>query len=172
MKNEKNSTVGTVVKNEIIDPLGKRVGSCSSRVTIKSGAQEVNDQSCYIEGPKLWNIDKPNLYKVHTYLMEGHKILDEYVTSIGLRDFYFDVTKGFFLNGKNMKINGVCQHHDLGCLGAALNDAALHRQLKILKEMGCNAIRCSHNPPAPELLNMCDSMGFVVLDEAFDLWLS
>ncbi|NLI35531.1 MAG: glycoside hydrolase family 2 protein [Bacteroidales bacterium] len=170
VKNEKNSTVETVVKNEIIDPQGRKVGSCESRIAIKGTTQEVNTQSCYIKKPQLWNIDKPNLYKVHTYLKEENKIVDEYITSIGLRDFYFDVTKGFFLNGKNMKINGVCQHHDLGCLGAALNDVALHRQLKILKDMGCNAIRCSHNPPAPELLNMCDSMGLVVLDEAFDMW--
>ena len=96
--------------------------------------------------------------------------MDTYETVTGFRTFSFDAAKGFSLNGKQMKINGVCQHHDLGCLGAAINENALHRQLRILKEMGANAIRCSHNPPAPELLEMCDTMGLIVMDESFDMW--
>ena len=98
------------------------------------------------------------------------KIVDDYETPFGIRYFHFDVDKGFSLNGKPMKLLGVCEHHDLGSLGAAVNVRALQRQLEILKEMGGNAIRTSHNPPAPELLDLCDKMGFIVMDEAFDVW--
>jgi beta-galactosidase len=96
--------------------------------------------------------------------------LDEYKTPLGIRTFNFDAAKGFFLNGKPLKILGVCNHHDLGALGAAVNKRAIERQLEILKAMGCNAIRTAHNPPAIELLDLCDRMGFIVMDEAFDMW--
>lgn len=102
--------------------------------------------------------------------MKGGQCVDRYVTPVGIRTFSFDATKGFVLNGKPTKINGVCMHHDLGCLGAAVNVRAMERQLQMLKEMGCNGIRCSHNPPAPEWLDLCDRMGFIVMDEAFDMW--
>ena len=97
-------------------------------------------------------------------------MVDEVETTTGFRDFRFDAQTGFWLNGKNFKLNGVCEHHDFGCLGAALNEDALHRKLSKLKAMGVNAIRSSHNPPAPELLNMCDTMGLIVMDESFDMW--
>jgi len=97
-------------------------------------------------------------------------ILDEYVTNFGIREFVFDADKGFILNGNKIKINGVCNHHDLGFLGAAINIRAIERQLELMKEMGVNGIRTSHNPPAPELLDLCDKMGFIVMDEAFDIW--
>ena len=122
------------------------------------------------KGRKLWSPDQPNIYKVRTQLLVKGQVVDEVETTTGFRDFRFDPETGFWLNGKNIKLNGVCQHHDLGCLGAALNENALHRQLLKLKQMGCNAIRCSHNPPAPELLNMCDTMGLIVMDESFDMW--
>ena len=96
--------------------------------------------------------------------------MDEVETTTGFRDFKFDAKTGFWLNGKNFKLNGVCEHHDFGCLGAALNEDALHRKLSKLKAMGVNSIRSSHNPPAPELLNMCDTMGLIVMDESFDMW--
>ena len=96
--------------------------------------------------------------------------MDKYETTFGIRYFDFDSAKGFSLNGEYLKINGVCNHHDLGCLGAAVNTRALERQLEKLKEMGCNGIRTAHNPPAPELLDLCDRIGFVVMDEAFDMW--
>jgi beta-galactosidase len=120
--------------------------------------------------PHLWSLDDPYQYRILTEVKKMGKVVDSYVTPFGIRTFYFHPENGFFLNGQNVKINGVCDHHDLGCLGAAINEDALHRQLVILKNMGCNAIRCSHNPPAPELLNMADSMGFIVMDEAFDIW--
>ena len=118
----------------------------------------------------LWSTEHPYVWQVKTQLLVKGKVVDEVLTTTGFRQFRFDAQTGFWLNGKNMKINGVCMHHDMGCLGAALHEDALHRQLLKLKQMGCNAIRCSHNPPAPELLNMCDTMGLIVMDESFDMW--
>jgi beta-galactosidase len=112
--------------------------------------------------PHLWSPDRPYLYTV--------KINDGYTVAVGIRTFRFDVSQGFILNGKPLKIRGVCMHHDLGALGAAVNTSAMRRQLRLLKEMGCNGIRTAHNPPAPEFLDCCDQMGFVVMDEAFDMW--
>ena len=123
-----------------------------------------------VRHPHLWSVDDPYLYKVRTQVLVGGKVVDEVETTTGFRDFRFDAQTGFWLNGKNMKLNGVCEHHDFGCLGAALNEDALHRKLTKLKAMGVNSIRSSHNPPAPELLNMCDTMGFIVMDESFDMW--
>jgi beta-galactosidase len=123
-----------------------------------------------VNKPVLWSIENPYLYKAVTRLMINGKTVDSYTTQFGIRSFDFDVQKGFSLNGKPMKILGVCMHHDLGALGAAVNERAMERQLQILKDMGCNAIRTSHNPPAPEWLSLCDKMGFLVMDEAFDMW--
>lgn len=147
------------VRNTLLDSEGKVVGKAT-------GAKSV----IKVSKPKLWSCESPYIYTVRTEIVVGGKVVDTYETTTGFRTFKFDAAKGFSLNGKSMKINGVCQHHDLGCLGAAINEDALHRQLRILKEMGTNAIRCSHNPPAPELLAMCDTMGFIVMDESFDMW--
>ncbi|OQP66411.1 glycoside hydrolase [Niastella vici] len=126
--------------------------------------------STAINAPKLWSVETPYLYKAVTRVMVNGKVVDEYVTPFGIRYFNFDVQQGFSLNGKQLKILGVCMHHDLGALGAAVNVRAMERQLQLLKEMGCNAIRTAHNPPAPEFLDLCDKMGFLVMDEAFDMW--
>ncbi|MDB5129315.1 beta-galactosidase GalB [Mucilaginibacter sp.] len=123
-----------------------------------------------VNNPHLWSVDNPYLYKVVSKVFDGNKVVDTYTNTLGIRYFNFDADKGFSLNGKPMKILGVCDHHDLGSLGAAINTRALERQLQILKAMGCNGIRTSHNPPAPELLDLCDRMGFIVMDEAFDMW--
>jgi beta-galactosidase len=123
-----------------------------------------------ITKPKLWSVDRPYLYSAVTKIYQNQQLVDEYTTPLGIRYFSFDANKGFSLNGQLLKILGVCNHHDLGSLGAAINTRALERQLEILKAMGCNAIRTSHNPPAPELLDLCDRMGFIVMDEAFDCW--
>jgi beta-galactosidase len=120
--------------------------------------------------PRLWSVDDPYLYLLVTQLEKEGRVVDRYETPFGVRSFVFDAEKGFILNGNPLKINGVCNHHDLGCLGAASNKRAIQRQLEILKEMGCNGIRCAHNPPAPELLDLCDEMGFIVMNEAFDMW--
>ena len=147
------------VRNTLLDREGRVVGKAMG---IKSVIK--------VSKPKLWSCESPYIYTLRTEIVAGGKVVDTYETTSGFRTFKFDAAKGFSLNGKSMKINGVCQHHDLGCLGAAINEDALHRQLRILKEMGTNAIRCSHNPPAPELLAMCDTMGFIVMDESFDMW--
>ena len=150
------------VVNELLDATGKVIA-------------RANNVSCFmfnVSWSKLhkWSIESPYIYKVRTQLIAGGQVVDEVETTTGFRDFKFDAKTGFWLNGKNFKINGVCEHHDFGCLGAALSEDALHRKLVKLKAMGVNAIRCSHNPPAPELLNMCDTMGFIVMDESFDMW--
>ena len=127
-------------------------------------------QELRVNMPRLWSVSAPYLYRAESIVEEDGKKVDRYITSFGFRYFKFTNNNGFFLNGMNMKLNGVCMHHDLGALGAAINVSAMKRQLTLLKEMGCNAIRTSHNPPAPEMLNLCDEMGFMVIDEAFDEW--
>jgi beta-galactosidase len=123
-----------------------------------------------IEHPKLWSLEKPSRYVVVTTVVQDGKTIDSYQTPFGVRTIEFTADNGFLLNGTRVPINGVCDHHDLGALGSAINVSALRRQITILKEMGCNAIRTSHNPPAPELLDLCDSMGMLVMDESFDCW--
>ncbi|UEG52856.1 DUF4982 domain-containing protein [Mucilaginibacter daejeonensis] len=127
-------------------------------------------QNVVIGKPHVWSVDDPYLYKVVYSLIAGKRVIDKYQNTFGVRTFNFDKDRGFTLNGQWMKIKGVCMHHDLGALGAAINVRAMERQLEILKAMGCNAIRTSHNPPAPEFLDLCDRMGFLVMDEAFDMW--
>jgi beta-galactosidase len=139
-------------------------------ITIAGGATESHTTKLSVFNPKLWNLQKPNLYTAVTTVEQNGKAIDSYETVFGIRTIKFDVDKGFFLNGERVRINGVCDHHDLGPLGAAINMRALERQIELLKEMGVNAIRTSHNPPAPELLELCDRMGILVMDEAFDAW--
>jgi len=131
------------------------------------------ENSVTIKSPSLWGpspSQTPNLYVAVTRLYASGKIIDEYETQFGIRSLQFDPVKGLLLNGKPVRMQGVNQHHDLGALGAAFNTRAAERQLEILAEMGCNAIRMAHNPPAPELLDLTDRMGFLVIDEIFDCW--
>jgi len=123
-----------------------------------------------VKDPALWDLDNPELYKVAVTVLTEDEVTDICETNFGFRTLNFTARDGFFLNGRKVPVQGVCNHHDLGALGAAFNTRAAERQLEILKEMGCNAIRTSHNPPAPELLDLCDRMGFLVQDEAFDTW--
>lgn len=127
-------------------------------------------QKLRVKHPLRWSVDSPHLYTLRSEVLVDGEVVDAVTTRTGFREFRFDAATGFWLNGRNLKINGVCLHHDLGCLGAAVNKDAMRRQLVKLKAMGCNAIRCSHNPPAPELLDLCDEMGFIVMDESFDMW--
>jgi beta-galactosidase len=144
--------------------------SAAVSARIAPGARTVQTASARVNQPKLWSLKQPNLYAVVTTVKRGGTVVDRYETVFGIRTIKFDVDKGFFLNGEHVSLNGVCNHHDLGALGSALNTRALERQLQIMKEMGVNAIRTSHNPPAPELLELCDRMGLLVMDEAFDAW--
>lgn len=126
----------------------------------------------YVKNPLLWDVDDPELYCVVVNVSKGDDPVDVVETNFGFRTLEFTPRNGFHLNGKRVDVKGVCDHHDLGALGSAFNTRAAQRQLEILKEMGCNAIRTSHNPPAPELLDLCDKMGFLVMDEAFDTWIT
>jgi beta-galactosidase len=163
-KNKNVKLVTTFLDNE-----GKEVAKVASDILLSIGKKET-EQKAEIKNPILWSDTRPYLYKAVTSVSSDEKITDVYETSFGIRSFKFDVDKGFLLNGKHVKIRGVCNHHDLGCLGTAVNKRALERQLELLKGMGCNAIRTSHNPPAPELLELADKMGFIIMDEAFDMW--
>ena len=169
--NNTTSQQTVVVRNKIISPAGVQVASTSKKLSLNPSAKSIRSLSqLKVSRPQIWSCETPYIYKVVTTIEQNGKVVDTYETPTGFRTFKFDAEKGFSLNGKSMKINGVCQHHDLGCLGAAVNEDALYRQLRILKEMGTNAVRCSHNPPAPELLAMCDTMGLIVMDESFDMW--
>ncbi|MBN2012709.1 DUF4982 domain-containing protein [candidate division KSB1 bacterium] len=158
------------VKTTLLDMGGKVIATLTNWVQIPADSSIEVTQQTMVSSPKLWSVERPTLYKAISQIIYNAKTVDDYTTSFGIRTFKFDSEKGFFLNGKSMKILGVCNHHDLGCLGAAINVRAIERQLEILKAMGCNSIRTSHNPPAPELLDLCDRMGFLVQDEAFDIW--
>ena len=138
-------------------------------VSKTSFIQEWTD-TILLKYPKLWSLDDPFMYSMITKIKLNGKNIDSYSTPFGVRSIEFRADSGFYLNGEHVRINGVCNHHDLGCLGAATNERAIERQLQILKAMGCNGIRCSHNPPSPILLDLCDRMGFLVMDEAFDMW--
>ena len=158
--------IKTIIMNQFnIDVARNETETISTSDSLIKLSQEFD-----IKQPALWSPDNPFIYRAVTQVFSGDKIVDIYETPFGVRHFAFDPEKGFYLNGKPIKINGVCMHHDLGALGAAVNTSAMHHQLSLLKEMGCNAIRTAHNPPAPEFLYLCDIMGFFVQDEAFDVW--
>lgn len=152
--------------------IGEPVDTSRAPATTKvaPGREALVAQSLVVADPKLWSIATPNRYVAVTSIRTNGRVVDVYETPFGIRMIAFDANRGFLLNGEHVAIQGVCDHHDLGALGAAINVRGLQRQLEILKDMGCNAIRTSHNPPAPELLDLCDRMGFVVMDEAFDMW--
>ena len=170
IKNELPVDKDFIIKTSILDQQGKRVAEFASDVKVSGHDRADIRHVLTVKNPALWSVHSPYLYKVVTELKYDGKRKDKYETTFGIRYSDFDSTKGFSLNGEYFKINGVCNHHDLGCLGAAVNTRAMERQLEMLKEMGCNGIRTSHNPPAPELLDLCDRMGFLVMDEAFDMW--
>ena len=157
------------LKQMVYDAEGCCVAQSTTPCVAHEGKNTVS-QKIKMTNAKLWWPHAPYIYKVVSQLIDGKKVLDRDTTTMGLRNIAFDAKKGFAINGRNTKLNGVCLHGDLGCLGSAINEDALYRQLRMMKDMGANAIRCSHNPPAPELLHMCDTMGLMVMDEAFDQW--
>lgn len=144
--------------------------SVKATATIEALTRHTFRLDLTVKEPVLWDIENPELYRAIVTVYHGDKITDTYEVDLGFRTLKFTARDGFFLNGNKTEIRGVCNHHDLGALGAAFNTRAAERQLNILREMGCNAIRTSHNPPAPELLDLCDRMGFLVQVEAFDTW--
>jgi len=155
-----------VLKTDIVDPGGSVLASESTAVS----AGSVVEQAFSINDPQLWSTTTPHLYKAVSTLEANGRPIDLYETTFGIRSIRFDSRDGFFLNGQPLHLKGVCMHHDLGPLGAAVNRSAIERQFTLLVEMGCNALRTAHNPPAPELLDVCDRLGILVIDEAFDEW--
>ncbi len=158
------------VQHIVYDALGKKVAATPQLlVELKDTSTQISQQ-VLIEKAKLWSIQQPYLYTVVSIISKNGKQLDKVVNQMGVRSFHFDAAKGFFLNNQPLKILGVCLHHDAGALGAVENISAIERQLLLLKKMGCNAIRTAHNPPSIAFLDACDRMGFLVMDEAFDMW--
>ncbi|MFL5771510.1 MAG: sugar-binding domain-containing protein, partial [Flavisolibacter sp.] len=158
------------IVNSLYDAKGKFIMKAISNIRQVGNSLVGSKQDFPLYNPNLWSLERPYLYTMVSEVVVNGKVVDRYETPFGIRSFSFDREKGFLLNGKPVKILGVCDHHDLGALGAAVNKRALERQLEILKAMGCNGIRTSHNPPAPELLDLADKMGFIVMDESFDMW--
>ena len=156
------------VQTEILSPEGKVVSCKVNKGYINHG--QPFTQNFIVEKPELWSPESPVLYKAVSKIYAGKKLVDTYTTRFGIRSIEFVADKGFYLNGKHRKFQGVCNHHDLGPLGAAINISALRHQLELLKDMGCDAIRTAHNMPAPELVELCDEMGFMMMLEPFDEW--
>lgn len=155
---------------EIKDATGRVVAQ--NRCSAEGAKAQHYTQQFVVENPQLWTVDTPNLYTSESRIYEGSTLKDTYTTTFGIRQVKLEAGKGFFLNGKLIKFKGICQHHDLGALGAEVNMAAIRRQIRILKDMGCNAIRTSHNMPAPELVQACDEMGMMLMGESFDEWIT
>ena len=162
------------IADEFGKPKGKVIVSFPTEtVSLNANETQFKNSKTKLENPKLWGSypqQKQNLYVAKTQIFIAGNQVDEYETPFGIRKIEFHPTKGLLVNGNKIKIQGVNQHHDLGALGAAFNVRAAQRQLEMLRELGCNAIRLSHNPPAPELLDLTDRMGFLVIDEVFDSW--
>jgi len=170
VENQTSESKDIAVETTVVDAMGKKVGVIEVSGSITANGRNTFVQTLIFENPTRWDVDNPYLYTAVTRVKTGGELTDENRTPFGIRTFRFDADKGFFLNGRNMKIHGVNLHHGLGPLGTAVNRRAIERQLEIMKSLGCNAIRTAHNPPAPELLDLCDEMGLLVMDEAFDEW--
>ncbi|AUO05897.1 glycoside hydrolase family 2 [Paenibacillus jamilae] len=164
--------VECTIMTEILDSQGQLKGKIENRITLAGLESEEIEQKTRVLEPELWSPDHPVLYEAQMTIYCDNTEVDRYRTPFGIRKVILDSQKGLLLNGSSLKLKGVCIHHDLGCLGAAYHDTAMKRRLEKLKEMGCNSIRFAHNPMAPELLDLCDQMGFLVVDEAFDKWKS
>jgi beta-galactosidase len=170
IRNRNAQPASARVETAILDAAGKQVAVLTAGVRIAAQGSISIIADVKVAQPRRWDVNQPYLYQAVTTLRSGTQVLDRYVTPFGIRSIEFNRDKGFLLNGRVLKLNGVCDHHDLGALGAAVNRRATERQLEILKGMGVNALRTSHNPPSPEMLEACDRMGILVMDEAFDMW--
>lgn len=157
--------------NKVYDANNQLVAEHQSQAKVLGNKEQKIHQNLTVSNPNLWSPENPYLYTLKTEVRLNDEVVDEVSTNMGIRSIKFTADNGFFLNGENIKLKGVNNHSDLGALGAAMNDKVLERRLKILKEMGCNAIRTAHNPPSTVLLDLCDKMGFMVMDEAFDEWI-
>ena len=173
LENELKKVQTVSISHLILDNQGKIVAKSGTEKTLFEAGQSIKiTQNLTLNYPRLWTLEKPELYTLETTVKANGKVTDLYKTPFGIRTIAFDSEKGFLFNGKQVKLKGMCLHQDAGSLGTAVLDRSYERRLEIIKEYGCNAIRCSHNQPSPEFLDMCDRMGFVVIDEAFDKWKS
>jgi hypothetical protein len=158
------------ISHELINKEGKVIASASKKLTAANSGKFTQNQTLTVKNPQLWGIDNPYLYKLKTTISENGKKVDENVVNVGIRFLKFDPDKGFALNNKWMKVKGVCLHHDAGVLGTAVPKVVWKERILRLKEIGCNAIRMSHNPQSTDLYDLCDELGMLVMDEAFDEW--
>jgi len=170
VKNTSNLQAKLTVVQELFDKEQKSKAKSSGKLTIAAGNVRVVNQELSVNQPKLWSVDAPNLYRLITSVYQNGKLIDQSTVNVGIRTLGFDANKGFSLNGKPMKVKGVCMHHDAGCLGSAVPREVLERRLLTLKSIGCNAIRGSHNPQSTDLYDLCDELGLLVINEAFDEW--
>ncbi len=168
--NEYSQSKKGQIKTTYFSPKGQRVGSTKTNFTLAPGQEKSFTQTSNISKPALWDVDSPELYTAETEILMDGEVIDQRETTFGIRSFSFDADKGFTLNGRNMKIKGVCLHHDGGLVGAAVPKEVWRRRLQTLKDGGSNAIRTSHNPASDEFLELCDEMGFLVQEEFFDEW--
>jgi len=170
LENGLSAKTNLTVVNELLDNNGKVVAKTTQKVFVEANKENKTVTKINIKSPKLWDLEHPNLYQLKTTVLKDGKQIDKTVTSTGFRSFTFDANKGFALNGKWMKMKGVCLHHDAGVLGSAVPRDVLKTRLQTLKEIGVNAIRTSHNPQAPDFYVLCDELGLLVLNEAYDEW--
>ncbi len=170
IRNETSSAKVIELRSTVLDPTGQPVGAATERREIPPNGEHTYEQTIEVPRPALWSPEMPSLYALRSEVTDGGTTVDAQDTCFGIRVVLFDAARGMLLNGWPVKMKGVCEHHDAGCVGAAVPDAVLARRLRILKRMGCNAIRTAHNPPSPALLDLCDRMGMLVIDEGFDEW--
>ena len=170
INNDGDTAKSIILRNIILDASGAKQAEASKEHTIEAGESVELTTKMELSSPKRWDVDNPYLYTMRSVIELDGVVIDEYDTRFGLRSIEFKADSGFWLNGRQLKLKGVCMHHDLGALGSAVHRRALERQLDILQSYGVNAIRTAHNPPAPELLDLCDERGILVMNEAFDMW--
>jgi beta-galactosidase len=168
LNNKSGSSQNVSVKSVLLDQEGKQISRDKSKINIGEDGQLTHRFK--VKDPALWSPDHPNMYTIETEVKINGRLLDSYQTTMGIRSAELRGSEGFFLNGESIKFKGLCNHHDAGPVGTAVPDDVLLRRLKLLKEMGCNALRTTHNPYSPEFYTMCDTMGFLVMNEAFDGW--
>ena len=173
VSNDGERDANVSIEHRVLNAQGRQVAlNKAALLHLQSGTSRAEKRHFVLNEVHLWSVDDPYLYTLKTVIRQGGRVIDEYSTTFGVREIEFSPTQGFLLNGQRLKLKGLCLHQDDGCLGTAVPDRAYERRLEILKEYGCNALRMSHNQPSPELLDLCDRMGFLVIDEALDKWKS